>query len=348
MPAFSRLARPFDDAPSGLRPKLAVIFAGLALAHALGWGLAWRAFQGHPVLMGAALLAYMLGLRHAFDADHIAAIDNTVRKLRHEGRAPISAGLFFALGHSSVVLCASAAVALWAWHDGGSAWRQWGGVVGTVVSGVFLLGIGAANLLVARGLWHALARARRGEPVGEEEVAQMLAGRGLLARLLRRCFALVARSWHLYPVGLLFGLGFDTASEIALIGLSAQQAAHGAGAGAVMLFPLLFTLGMTLMDTADSALMTGAYGWACACPVRKLGYNFAVTAVSVAVALGVGGFEVLGLMADRAGWRGAMAALFTRIDASMGLVGGGAVLLLGGMWMAALVFGARPARRLEA
>jgi high-affinity nickel-transport protein len=277
--------------------RIAIVFAGLAVANAGVWAWAFAAFHGTPVLLGTALLAYGLGLRHAVDADHIAAIDNVTRKLMQDGKRPVAVGLFFSLGHASIVVAASAAVAVAAGRFGPrlEAWHAIGGVLGTLMSAAFLLAIAAANLLVLLALRRTRRRLRAGEIVADDSLNQALAGRGPLSRLLRPVFAMIGRSWHMYPLGVLFGLGFDTATEVALLGMSAAEARDRLPVLAVMVFPALFTAGMALVDTADGVLMLGAYGWAFAEPRRKLGYNIAITLLSVIVALAVGGAELLGL-----------------------------------------------------
>jgi high-affinity nickel-transport protein len=293
---------PFDDKPSRVKTKVAVTYGFLVAANVVAWIWAWVAFADRPVLLGTAFLAYMFGLRHAFDADHIAAIDNVVRKLMQEGKSPYSVGFFFSLGHSSIVVLASIAIAATAaamqnrleeFHD-----------IGTTISALFLLVIGLANLFVLRGIWSAFNRARRGEKIVDEDLDALLAGRGLIARIFRPVFRVVSRSWHMYPIGFLFGLGFDTATEIGLLGISATQAAQGMSFWTILIFPALFTAGMSLMDTTDSVLMTGAYGWAFVNPIRKLWYNLTITAASVVVAVFIGGLEALGLIADKLGLDG--------------------------------------------
>ena len=300
------LFNPFDDLSLGVKVKAATIYAFLIVANAAAWLWAWIAFADRPALLGTAFLAYMFGLRHAFDADHIAAIDNVVRKLMPEGKAPYSVGLFFSLGHSTIVILASIAIAataaalqskLDAFHDLGS-------VIGTVVAALFLLVIGVANLFILRGIWSAFVRARRGEPIVNEDLDALLAGRGFIARIFRPLFRVVSRSWHMYPIGFLFGLGFDTATEIGLLGISATQAAQGMSFWTILVFPALFTAGMSLMDTTDSVLMTRAYGWAFVHPIRKLWYNLTITAASVVVAIFIGGVEALGLIGDKLGLEG--------------------------------------------
>jgi high-affinity nickel-transport protein len=249
----------------------------------------------------------MFGLRHAFDADHIAAIDNVVRKLIQEKKQPYAVGFFFSLGHSSIVVIASILIAATAaaMQNRLDSFHDVGGVIGTTVSAAFLLLIGIANLFALQGVWSAFRRAQRGERIAEEDLDTLLAGGGLLARVFRPIFKVVTRSWHMYPIGLLFGLGFDTATEIGLLGISAAQATQGMSFWIILVFPALFTAGMSLMDTLDSTLMTGAYGWAFVKPVRKLWYNLTITAASVVVAVFIGGIEALGLIADKLGLEGA-------------------------------------------
>jgi high-affinity nickel-transport protein len=300
------IANPFDDQHPRLKSKIAATYAVPLVANPLAWGWTIIAFAERPVLVGTALLAYTFGLRHAFDADHIAAIDNVVRKLIQEGRQPFSVGFFFSLGHSTIVVLASIAIAATAaaLRDRLDAFHNIGGVIGTCVSAFFLLIVGVANLLILRGVWTAFARVRRGIEIVDKDLDALLARRGLLARAFRPLFGVVRRSWHMYPIGFLFGLGFDTATEIGLLGISATQAAQGMSAWAILVFPALFTAGMTLMDTTDSALMAGAYGWAFIHPIRKLWYNLTITAASVLVALFIGGVEALGLIGNKLGLQG--------------------------------------------
>ena len=300
------LLNPFDDLSLGVKGKAATIYTFLIVANAAAWLWAWIAFADGPALVGTALLAYMFGLRHAFDADHIAAIDNVVRKLMQEGKAPYSVGFFFSLGHSTIVVLASIAIAATAaaLQSKLEAFHDLGGVIGTVVSALFLLVIGVANLFILRGIWSAFVRARRGKPIVNEDLDALLAGRGFIARIFRPLFRVVSRSWHMYPIGFLFGLGFDTATEIGLLGISATQAAQGMSFWTILVFPALFTAGMSLMDTTDSVLMTRAYGWAFVHPIRKLWYNLTITAASVVVAIFIGGVEALGLIGDKLGLEG--------------------------------------------
>ncbi|MEZ2219534.1 HoxN/HupN/NixA family nickel/cobalt transporter [Rhizobium sp. RCC_161_2] len=300
------ILNPFDDRIERSKTKIAVTYILLIAFNIAAWVWAWVAFSDRPSLLGTAFLAYMFGLRHAFDADHIAAIDNVVRKLMQEKKQPYAVGFFFSLGHSSIVVLASIFIAATAAAMQGQfeSFHDVGGVIGTSVSAVFLLLIGVANLFVLKGVWSAFSRARRGEKIADEDLDALLAGGGFLARIFRPMFKVVTRSWHMYPIGFLFGLGFDTATEIGLLGISAAQAAQGMSFWTILIFPALFTAGMSLMDTIDSTLMTGAYGWAFVKPVRKLWYNLTITAASVVVAIFIGGIEAIGLISDKLGLEG--------------------------------------------
>ena len=277
------------------------LYAVLVGANVAAWVWAWTLFADRPALLGTAFLAWVFGLRHAVDADHIAAIDNTVRKLMQEGKPALSVGFFFSLGHSTVVALATAAIAAGAGllHPRFASLRLIGGTVGTAISATFLLVIALVNLAIFRQAWRSFRRVSAGGTLDRAALDELLAKRGLMTRLFRPLFRIVRRSWHLYPVGFLFGLGFDTATEIGLLGIAATQSAQGLSPWQTMVFPLLFTVAMALIDTSDSVLMVGAYGWAFVEPLRKLWYNLAITGASVAVALLIGGLEALGLVADR-------------------------------------------------
>jgi high-affinity nickel-transport protein len=295
-----------DDASANQRGKIVALYVLLLAASAAVWTWALIALAGRPTLLGTAFLAYVLGLRHAVDADHIATIDNVVRKLMQEGKRPYAVGLFFSLGHSLSIAVAVAAIAGAAFALQGrfAEFKSVGSVIGTGASAFFLLAIALINLVILRGVWASFRKARRGEPVEEQELNALLAGRGLLARIFRPLFRMVSRSWQMFPVGFLFGLGFDTATEISLFAVAASQASGGMTLGTIMIFPALFTAGMTLVDTTDSVLMVGAYGWAFLNPIRKIWYNLTITAISVVVALLIGGIEALGLIADKLGLEG--------------------------------------------
>jgi high-affinity nickel-transport protein len=297
------LSSPFNDEATNLRTKVIGISVLLIGTNIAAWLWALSAFRDYPILLGTAMLAYTFGLRHAFDADHIAAIDNVTRKLMQEGKRPVAVGFFFSLGHSTIVVLLSIAIAVTATalQSKFDNFTSVGGVVGTFVSAFFLFAIAAANMLVLISIYRTFQAVKSGGRFVEEDLDLMLSKRGVMGRVLRRFFRLIERSLHMYPLGVLFGLGFDTATEVGLLGISATQAAQGISNWSILVFPALFTAGMSLLDTTDSILMLGAYGWAFVKPIRKLYYNLTITAVSVIVAVVVGGLEVLNLIRDRLG-----------------------------------------------
>jgi nickel/cobalt transporter (NiCoT) family protein len=312
-----------DDAADNVRAKVLTLYGFLLALNFGAWIWAVVAFRHFPVLLGTAFLAYSFGLRHAVDADHIAAIDNVTRKLMQEGKRPVAVGFMFSLGHSTIVVLGSATIAgaaLSLQHHVESA-KQLGGVIGTLVSSLFLFGIAIVNAFVLRSIYLAFRRVRRGEPYREEDFDLLLNSRGLLSRFFRPMFALIRKSSHMYLLGLLFGLGFDTATEIGLLGISASEASRGLSLWAILVFPALFAAGMSLIDTTDNILMLGAYGWAFIKPVRKLYYNLTITAVSVVVAFVVGGIEALGLVADHFNFRGAFWRAIAALNQNFGTLG---------------------------
>ena len=303
---LTSMTRTLGGAEQGMRGRLVGIYLFLLLAQVVTWIWAGYLFRHQPVLLGTALLAYSFGLRHAVDADHIAAIDNVTRKLVQEGKRPVSVGFWFSIGHSAVVVLVTLAIAattteLAAHFDG---LRQIGGILGTSVSALFLFVIAAMNVIILRDVWRMFRHVRRGGAFAHQDFDLLLNSRGLLARLFRPLFRLVTQSWHMLPLGFLFGLGFDTATEVALLGISATQAGQGMSIWSIMVFPALFAAGMSLVDTTDGVLMLGAYNWAFVKPMRKLYYNLVITAVSVVVAVLIGGIEGLGLIGDQLGLAG--------------------------------------------
>ncbi|HTZ68292.1 MAG TPA: HoxN/HupN/NixA family nickel/cobalt transporter [Roseiarcus sp.] len=293
----------FNDTHENIRGKVVAVYVLLFIFNAAAWLWAMVAFHQYPLLIGTAALAYSFGLRHAFDADHIAAIDNVTRKLMQEGRRPVGVGLFFSLGHSTIVVALTIAIAVTATalQNRFEAFKSFGGVAGTLVSAMFLFAVAVANIIILVSVWRTFRTVRKGGRLVEEDLDLVLANRGLLGRLFRRFFRLIERSWQMYPLGVLFGLGFDTATEVGLLGISATQASQGLSIWSILVFPALFTAGMTLIDATDSILMLGAYGWAFIKPIRKLYYNLTITAVSVIVAVIVGGLETLNLIGDQLG-----------------------------------------------
>jgi high-affinity nickel-transport protein len=282
--------RPFKQLNAGERTRVAAMFTFIFGLYVLGFGLVATYAPGHAGLVGAAMLAFTLGLRHAFDADHIAAIDNTTRKLASGTERPVGVGFYFSLGHATVVLVLTLLVA--SVTHGVPAVGGFGGFFGAAISGGFLWIVGGLNLAVLLDVLHVARRMRTGS-CDERELETMLVPRGMLSRLgLDRLMRFVSRSWQMFPVGLLFGLGFDTATEVALLALGAGAAAAGLPLMATVALPTLFAAGMATMDTLDGVLMSHAYDWALRRPARKLFYNLTITALSVTVALAVGTIEL--------------------------------------------------------
>jgi high-affinity nickel-transport protein len=313
----------FNDGATGLRGRIIGLYGLLIAANLAAWAWALSAFHAYPVLLGTAFLAYGFGLRHAVDADHIAAIDNVTRKLMQEGKRPIAAGFYFSLGHSTVVVLASIGVAVTAaaFKARLEDFHGIGGVIGTAVSAAFLLLIATINVVILVNVYRVFRRVKNGKAVGDEELNLMMAGGGLFARACRSLFRLIEASWHMYPLGFLFGLGFDTATEVGLLGIAAAEGSGGLSMWSILVFPALFTAGMTLIDTTDSILMVGAYGWAFVKPIRKLYYNLTITFVSVVVAVIVGGVEALGLLADKFGLRGGLWNGVASLNDNFGMLG---------------------------
>jgi high-affinity nickel-transport protein len=332
------LAHLFNDRDAELKGKLVGIYVLLIAANVLAWIWALVAFHDYPVLIGTAFLAYTFGLRHAVDADHIAAIDNVTRKLMHEGKRPVGVGLFFSLGHSTVVVLASAAIALTTGALEGrfASFKAVGGVIGTLVSALFLLLVAAANLLILRSVYRTFQEVCRGGAFVEDDLNQLLAQRGLLGRIFRPMFRLIERSWHMYPLGFLFGLGFDTATEIGLLGIAAAEASKGLPIWSIMVFPALFTAGMSLLDTTDGIMMLGAYGWAFRQPIRKLYYNLTITFVSVLVAALIGGIEALGLLADQLNLVGPFWSFIGALNENFGSLGYLIIAIFAACWLVSI------------
>lgn len=324
------------------RRKVAGMAGTVILLHVIGWGLfIFVIVPAHYRLLGlgVAITAYTLGARHAFDADHISAIDNTTRKFMAEGKRPLSVGFWFSLGHSSVVVglgialtLASRAVFAQVSH-GNSGLASFGGVVGTAISGSFLYLIAALNLVILVSITKIFVSMRRGR-YSEEELESQLQARGLMFRIFGKLMNSISEPWHMYPVGLLFGLGFDTATEVALLAATAGAAESRLPWYAVLALPILFTAGMSLLDTIDGSFMNFAYGWAFARPVRKVYYNITITGLSVAVALIIGTIELLGLIAVEGHLHGAFWAQMATFNINVaGFVIAGMFVVV---WLAAV------------
>jgi nickel/cobalt transporter (NiCoT) family protein len=319
----------------------------IALLHLVGWGtLLWivapaqyRVGTAGVFGVGLGVTAYMLGMRHAFDADHIAAIDNTTRKLMGERKRPVSVGFWFSLGHSSVVfgLCLLLSIGVKTLvgqvESDSSTLQDVTGLVGTLVSGTFLLLIGVINLVVLRGIV-GVFRQMRGGSYDEAALEEHLNNRGLINRILKGVNRAVRKSWHMYPIGLLFGLGFDTATEVSLLVLAGGAAVFSLPWYAILTLPVLFAAGMSLLDTIDGCFMNFAYGWAFSNPVRKVYYNIIITGLSVAVALAIGAIELVGLLAGKLGIRSGPLAFIGGLD--LNVVGYAIVALFVLAWVVAL------------
>ena len=324
----------------GERRRLAGFYGTILGLHVLGWGALLTYGIGHPAFIGLGGLAYTFGLRHAFDADHISAIDNATRKLLQERKRPVGVGFFFSLGHSTAVFVIALALGLAIKtlvqvivSDNGQL-KNAGGLIGTTVSGVFLIVIGVLNLLILLDIVGVYRGMRRGDYDRDSLHKELVAG-GLMSRIFGRLFKLVSQSWHLYPIGILFGLGFDTASEVALLAISAGAAAQGLPFQAVVSLPIIFAAGMSLMDTTDGAFMSKAYAWAFSNPVRKVFYNLTVTSLSVFVALFVGVVELSQLLINQLKLSGGIFDAISGFSfASLGFVIVAAFVVT---WVAALV-----------
>lgn len=289
-----------------LQTKLTIGFIALLLLlfNAFVWIGAILSIPHYPFFIGLVAIAYGLGLRHAVDPDHIAAIDNTTRKLIHDGKKPIATGLFFSLGHSTIVVLLSLLIifsSTFIQHNLPS-FKQTGSIIGTIISGLFLFLVGLINTLILINLFKVLQHTKKGELYTDISINKYLDNRGLLARILKPLLKTVSNSWNMYPVGLLFGLGFDTASEVALLSLSATTSIRDIPYFIILLLPLSFTAGMTLIDTLDGIVMLGAYGWAYINPRRKLYYNIIIVFLSVAVAFFVGGIEMIQIISNQTGF----------------------------------------------
>ncbi|MGB7768585.1 MAG: HoxN/HupN/NixA family nickel/cobalt transporter [Verrucomicrobiia bacterium] len=330
---------PAPVVPASVKSRIASLYALLIGVNAGAWVWALMVFHHHPVLLGTALLAYTFGLRHAVDADHIAAIDNVTRKLMQQGKRPVAVGFFFSLGHSTIVFGLSVAIALTSVAIKGrfNAFASIGGIIGTAVSAFFLLAIAIANLIILISVYHTFQRVKRGGQFVDEDLNLLLARRGFFGRIFRNLFRLIEQSWQMYPVGFLFGLGFDTATEVGLLGISATEATQGLPIWSILVFPALFMAGMALVDSTDSILMLGAYGWAFVKPIRKLYYNMTITFVSVLVALLVGGIEVLGLIGDHLKIHGAAWDMIGSLNDNLGMVGFVIIGVFAGSWAVSIL-----------
>ena len=316
---------------------LSVLYGFIALLHGVGWGLFLYYSNRYPTMVGLGFVAYLFGLRHAFDADHIAAVDDTVRYMVQQGRRSLDVGFFFSLGHATVVIALSLAISFLAGpiKHAFPEMRSLGGIIGASVSGLFLWVIGLLNLVVLIDLLGVWQHARAGQHT-HARLDEMLARRGLISRLFRnRSRRFIGQSWQMYPLGILFGLGFDTASEIGLLAMAAGASAGNLPVPAVLSLPILFAAGMSLMDTTDGALMSKVYDWALLNPLRKIIYNLATTGVTVAMALAIGTIELLQVLGTTLGLDGPFFRFLRNFD--FGLLGYVIVGMFLAIWAIAFV-----------
>jgi high-affinity nickel-transport protein len=324
--SISRWARISRSLTPAEWKRAALLAAAIVALHVIGFGLLLGFVAPQHLKLGTGIFgigvgitAYTLGMRHAFDADHIGAIDNTTRKLMSDGQRPLSVGFFFSLGHSTIVFLLAVGLAVGIRGlsgdvaNDGSTLHQATGLIGPTVSGTFLLLIGLLNLAVLIGIVRVFWRMRQGE-FNERQLEQQLNARGFMNRFYGRATQAVKKPWQMYPLGLLFGLGFDTATEIGLLATAGTAAAGGLPISAILCLPILFAAGMSLLDTIDGAFMNFAYGWAFSKPVRKVFYNITITALSVAVALIIGGVELLAVFAQKFSLKGGIFGFVSNLD----------------------------------
>ncbi len=320
---LSNLNHVLNDSPSYVRRNIINIYLFLIVANIVVWVLALLAFYRYPLLLGTAAIAYSFGLRHAVDADHIAAIDNVTRKLMQDNKRPVAVGFFFSLGHSTIVTLMSVAIAATAAtiKNNFPTLEHVSELISTSVSALFLLLIAIINMIVLWDVYQTFQRVKRGGTYDERTLDEFLNQRGMKGRFFRPLLRLIDSSWKMFPLGVLFGLGFDTATEMGLLGISAAEASRGLPIWNILLFPALFTAGMSLVDTTDGILMLGAYGWAYVKPIRKLYYNMTITLVSVLVALVIGGIEALGIVGDQLELKGPFWDFVGHLNDNFGAIG---------------------------
>lgn len=327
------LSKVFRQSSQKVRNRVIGMYALLIGLNIFTWALGLIAFGRSPALLLLALTAYTFGLRHAFDADHISAIDNVTRKLMQEKKRPVAVGFFFSLGHSTIVvamtiLIALAAVAVQNFNQ----LKAIGALIGTGVSSLFLFIIAIINLVILIDIFKTFRDVRNGGEYNDEVLDESLNKRGLMGRFFRPLLRMTDQSWKMYPMGVLFGLGFDTATEVGLLGIAATTANKGISVASILIFPALFTAGMSLMDTTDSILMLGAYGWAFVKPIRKLYYNMNITLISVIVALVIGGIEALSIVSTQLNLHGPFWNFVGNLSDNFGRIGVIIVLLFIASW----------------
>ena len=334
-----KLQRVFRDEGTNVRGKVASIYGFLIAFNVGAWLYTLMAFYDRPVLLGTALLAYSFGLRHAVDADHIAAIDNVTRKLMQEGKRPVSVGFFFSLGHSLVLVIGTLIVAVTVMkiQEGFNSFNEMAGIIGTAISGAFLFAMAIMNLVIARSVYQTYRHVRSGGAYNDDDFNILLNNRGFFSRLLKPLFKLIDHGWQMLLIGFLFGLGFDTATEVSLLTVAATEASKGLPVWSILAFPALFSAGMSLIDTTDGILMLGAYGWAFVNPMRKLYYNLTITVVSALVAMLIGGIETLALIGGELNFRGWFWDTLGELNDNFGTLGYGIIGIFIVAWVASTV-----------
>ncbi|MCP4180805.1 MAG: HoxN/HupN/NixA family nickel/cobalt transporter [bacterium] len=308
---------------SSVKHKIVFIFLFLIILNLVIWSAAFLSFYRAPSLLVLCLIAYGFGLRHAVDADHIAAIDNVTRKFMQQKKSPVAVGFFFSLGHSSVVIIMTFLVALGTIyvHNNFPAFQKIGGLICISVSASFLLLIAFINFIIFIDIYKVFRGIQKDKKYSNQELEELFDKKGFLSRFFKPLFKFINKSWHMYIIGFLFGLGFDTASEVALLGISASQAANGISIWSIMIFPLLFMAGMCVLDTLDGVLMLGIYGWAFLKPMRKLYYNMTITLVSFMVAFIIGGLEAMNIISNQLNLNSGLWSYINTINDNFGSLG---------------------------
>jgi high-affinity nickel-transport protein len=341
---FSNLRRVLNDDTPGLRRKVIGIYTLLIAINLALWIITLLTSLRYPLLLGLAATAYGFGLRHAVDADHISAIDNVTRKLMQEKKKPVAVGFFFSLGHSSVVFIMAALIAAGSafvardLSNDNSPLKTYGGLIGTGVSALFLFAIAIMNIIILVQVVRTFRSVTSGGAYSEEEIEDYLNRRGFFARIFRPIFKTIDKSWKMYPVGFLFGLGFDTATEVGLLAAASFFATQQVPFWVVLLLPLLFTAGMSIADTTDGVMMLGAYGWAFVKPIRKLFYNMSITLISVLVAVVVGALETLSILSGQLNLSGGFWDFVGNLNDNFGAVGIGIIAIFIVSWVISTLF----------
>ncbi|MGC8492797.1 MAG: HoxN/HupN/NixA family nickel/cobalt transporter [Syntrophobacteraceae bacterium] len=337
---YKEIVQSLTDAGSvRLKRKIGSMYALLTGVTIGVWIVAFMLFASRPHMLALCLLAWIFGLKHAVDADHIAAVDNVTRKLMNDGQRPVGVGFYFSLGHSLVVILLSVGIVFGVQyvhsHHSLGTLADYGAIIGTIVSGGFLFLIGTINFLVFLNIYHGYKKIKQEGQVDEQAMESHMENRGLLTRILRPLLKMITSSWQMFPVGFLFGLGFDTATEVGLLGISAAEAAKGMPVWFIMVFPVLFTAGMCMIDTTDGILMQGAYGWALLEPTRKLFYNGFITLLGFLVAFFIGGIEILGVIGQELHISGAGWNFINVLNDHFGAIGYGLIAIFMTCWLTA-------------